>query len=111
MLSAAASLGMIHLWDVDGGLTPIDKYLYTADEHIKAGALLALGLVNCGVRNECDPALALLSDYVLHSSSNLRIGSVLGNFLHLAFFNRKLIYHKISPNVFYNERSYFQRRR
>ncbi|XP_026327606.1 26S proteasome non-ATPase regulatory subunit 2 [Hyposmocoma kahamanoa] len=78
MLSAAASLGMIHLWDVDGGLTPIDKYLYTADEHIKAGALLALGLVNCGVRNECDPALALLSDYVLHSSSNLRIGSVLG---------------------------------
>lgn len=69
---------MIHLWDVDGGLTPIDKYLYTADEHIKAGALLALGLVNCGVRNECDPALALLSDYVLHSSSNLRIGSVLG---------------------------------
>ncbi|XP_022117848.2 26S proteasome non-ATPase regulatory subunit 2 [Pieris rapae] len=78
MLSAAASLGMIHLWDVDGGLTPIDKYLYTADEHIKAGALLALGLVNCGVRNECDPALALLSDYVLHSSANLRIGSVLG---------------------------------
>lgn len=81
MLSAAASLGMIHLWDVDGGLTPIDKYLYTADEHIKAGALLALGLVNCGVRNECDPALALLSDYVLHSSSNLRIGSVLGELL------------------------------
>lgn len=78
MLSAAASLGMVHLWDVDGGLTPIDKYLYTADEHIKSGALLALGLVNCGVRNECDPALALLSDYVLHTSSNLRIGSVLG---------------------------------
>ncbi|CAH0715457.1 unnamed protein product, partial [Brenthis ino] len=78
MLSAAASLGMIHLWDVDGGLTPIDKYLYTAEEHIKAGALLALGLVNCGVRNDCDPALALLSDYVLHSSANLRIGSVLG---------------------------------
>ncbi|XP_061383643.1 26S proteasome non-ATPase regulatory subunit 2 [Danaus plexippus] len=78
MLSAAASLGMIHLWDVDGGLTPIDKYLYTSEEHIKAGALLALGLVNCGVRNECDPALALLSDYVLHSSANLRIGSILG---------------------------------
>lgn len=83
MLSAAASLGMIHLWDVDGGLTPIDKYLYTADEHIKAGALLALGLVNCGVRNECDPALALLSDYVLHSSANLRIGSVLGKYIYI----------------------------
>lgn len=95
MLSAAASLGMIHLWDVDGGLTPIDKYLYTADEHIKAGALLALGLVNCGVRNECDPALALLSDYVLHSSSNLRIGSVLGGF----YFVRQELHKKFTWGI------------
>ncbi|XP_046667519.1 26S proteasome non-ATPase regulatory subunit 2 [Homalodisca vitripennis] len=78
MLSAAASLGLIHLWDVDGGLTPIDKYLYTSEENIKSGALLALGIVNCGVRNECDPALALLSDYVLHDSVTLRTGAVLG---------------------------------
>lgn len=35
MLSAAASLGLIYLWDVDGGLTPIDKYLYTSEENIK----------------------------------------------------------------------------
>lgn len=35
MLSAAASLGLIHLWDVHGGLTPIDKYLYTSEEYIK----------------------------------------------------------------------------
>lgn len=35
MLSAAASLGLIHLWDVDGGLTPIDKYLYTSEDYIK----------------------------------------------------------------------------
>ncbi|XP_076750826.1 26S proteasome non-ATPase regulatory subunit 2 [Xylocopa sonorina] len=77
MLSATASLGLIHMWDVDGGLVPIDKYLYTNDNHIKAGALLAIGLVNCGVRNECDPALALLSDYV-YSDVTLRIGAVLG---------------------------------
>ncbi|XP_076280406.1 26S proteasome non-ATPase regulatory subunit 2 [Lasioglossum baleicum] len=78
MLSATASLGLIHMWDVDGGLVPIDKYLYTSEEYIKSGALLAIGLVNCGVRNECDPALALLSDYVNSSSSTLRIGAVLG---------------------------------
>lgn len=35
MLSATASLGLIHLWDVDGGLTPIDKYLYTTEDYIK----------------------------------------------------------------------------
>ena len=35
MLSATASLGMILLWDVDGGLTQIDKYLYSSDDYIK----------------------------------------------------------------------------
>lgn len=66
MLSATASLGLILLWDVDGGLTQIDKYLYSSEDFIKSGALLACGIVNSGVRNECDPALALLSDYIGH---------------------------------------------
>ncbi|XP_076636023.1 26S proteasome non-ATPase regulatory subunit 2 [Colletes latitarsis] len=78
MLSATASLGLIHMWDVDGGLVPIDKYLYTGEDFIKSGALLAIGIVNCGVRNECDPALALLSNYVCSTSATLRIGAVLG---------------------------------
>jgi 26S proteasome regulatory complex component len=37
MLSATASLGLVLLWDVDGGLTPIDKYLYSAEDYIKVG--------------------------------------------------------------------------
>lgn len=43
------------LWDVDGGLPLVDKYLYSSDNHVVAGALLAVGIINCGVRNECDP--------------------------------------------------------
>lgn len=43
------------LWDVDGGLPLVDKYLYSNDNHVVAGALLAVGIINCGVRNECDP--------------------------------------------------------
>ena len=35
MLSTAASLGMLLLWDVDGGLTQIDKYLYSNEDYIK----------------------------------------------------------------------------
>ncbi|KAI4491213.1 hypothetical protein M0802_010309 [Mischocyttarus mexicanus] len=91
MLSATASLGLIHLWDVDGGLVPIDKYLYTNDDYIKSGALLAIGLVNCGVRNECDPALALLSDYVLSNNLHLRIGAILGLGLAYAGSQRSII--------------------
>ncbi|KAG1355160.1 hypothetical protein COCNU_07G012720 [Cocos nucifera] len=53
--SAAASLGMILLWDVDSGLAQIDKYLHSNDNHVVAGALLGVGIVNCGVKNDCDP--------------------------------------------------------
>lgn len=53
--SATASLGLINLWDVEGGLPAIDKYLYSNDQFVVAGALLAIGIVNCGVQNENDP--------------------------------------------------------
>lgn len=91
MLSATASLGLILLWDVDGGLTPIDKYLYSAEDHIKSGALLACGIVNCGVRHEVDPALALLSDYVHHANSTMRIGAILGLGIAYAGSNRAMV--------------------
>ena len=35
MMSATASLGLILLWDVDAGLTEIDKFLYATDDNIK----------------------------------------------------------------------------
>ncbi|EOD21217.1 hypothetical protein EMIHUDRAFT_469845 [Emiliania huxleyi CCMP1516] len=80
MTSAAASLGALLCWDVDGGLTQIDKFLYMSDTNIKAGALLAVGILNCGVRNECDPALALLNDYVEPGAETpqLKMGALLG---------------------------------
>ena len=71
-------LGCLLLWDVDGGLTKIDKYLYSTDDYIKSGALLACGIVSSGIMNECEPALALLSDYVLSNNMQLRICSCFG---------------------------------
>ena len=34
-MSTTASLGLILLWDVDAGLTQIDKYLYSTEDYIK----------------------------------------------------------------------------
>nr|NVI77547.1 regulatory particle non-ATPase 1 [Cucujiformia] len=84
-------------WDVDGGLTPIDKYLYSSEDHIKSGALLACGIVNCGVRNECDPALALLSDYVLHNTNIMRIGAIVGLGLAYVGSNREAVLSLLTP--------------
>nr|NVI77485.1 regulatory particle non-ATPase 1 [Cucujiformia]NVI77516.1 regulatory particle non-ATPase 1 [Cucujiformia] len=91
-------------WDVDGGLTPIDKYLYSSEDHIKSGALLACGIVNCGVRNECDPALALLSDYVLHNTNIMRIGAIVGLGLAYVGSNREDVLKLLTP-VFSDSKS------
>merc|ERR1719199_1945432 len=47
MTSTVASLGALLLWCVDEGLTQIDKYQWSNDVHLKAGALHAFGLVTC----------------------------------------------------------------
>jgi len=104
MLSATASIGLVLLWDVDGGLSQIDKYLYSPEEMIKSGALLACGIVNTGVRNECDPALALLSDYVLHQTMVMRLGAIFGLGLAYAGSNRQDVIQHLLP-VFADSKS------
>uniref|UniRef100_A0A0E0IAT9 RPN1 N-terminal domain-containing protein n=1 Tax=Oryza nivara TaxID=4536 RepID=A0A0E0IAT9_ORYNI len=65
--SAAASLGMILLWDPDSGLAQLDKYLHSNDAHVVAGALLGIGI-----------ALAILMEYINKDDTNIRIGAILG---------------------------------
>ena len=52
---------MILLWDVDSGLAQIDKYFHSNDHYVIAGALLGVGIVNCGVKNDCDPVSSTLT--------------------------------------------------
>jgi 26S proteasome regulatory subunit N1 len=78
MMSAAASLGSILLWNVEEGLTQIDKFLYSSEEFVKAGAALAVGILSCGVRNDADPALALLSEHVEGDSHIMKIAACTG---------------------------------
>ena len=81
MLSTTASLGMLLQWDVESGLDKIDKYTYDVEDNIKAGALLATGIVNAGVRSDSDPAMALLGEHDnLNNSKSpqIRTASILG---------------------------------
>jgi 26S proteasome regulatory subunit N1 len=100
MMSAAASLGMILQWNVEEGLTQIDKFLYSTDDYIKAGAILAVGIISSGVRNECDPALALLSEHLVGESSHSRkCGASLGLGLAYAGSNREDVQEVLGPVI------------
>ncbi|CAA2982178.1 26S proteasome non-ATPase regulatory subunit 2 homolog A [Olea europaea subsp. europaea] len=95
--SAAASLGMILLWDIDSGLAQLDKYFSSTDMHVIAGALLGVGIVNCGIKNDCDPALALLVDYLDKEDSSIRIGAIMGLGLAYAGSQNEVIRSKLTP--------------
>eukprot|EP00004_Rigifila_ramosa_P008783 TRINITY_DN2013_c0_g1_i2.p1 TRINITY_DN2013_c0_g1~~TRINITY_DN2013_c0_g1_i2.p1 ORF type:complete len:792 (+),score=204.02 TRINITY_DN2013_c0_g1_i2:2-2377(+) len=78
LISTAASLGMILQWNIAEGLNQIDKFIYSNDDNVKAGGLMAIGLVSCGVRSEHDPAFAIISEHVGAKSPQVRVGSILG---------------------------------
>lgn len=78
MMSAAASLGMLYMWNQDEGLSELDKYMYSGEDYIKGGALLGIGIVNASLRTDTDAAFALLSEHVEGSKRDVRIGAVLG---------------------------------
>ena len=77
VISAAASLGLICLWDHETGLAFVDKFTYCED-YVKAGALLATGILLNGIRSPFDPALSLLQESVNSSNRETRIGAILG---------------------------------
>lgn len=78
MMAAAASLGSILLWNVEEGLTQIDKFLYSTEDYVKAGAALAVGILSCGVRNDADPALALLTEHLEGDSHVMKCAACTG---------------------------------
>ncbi|EHL01568.1 putative 26S proteasome regulatory subunit rpn-1 [Glarea lozoyensis 74030] len=101
MMSTVASLGTLQLWDVEGGLDKIDKYTYSDEETIQAGAMLAIGIMNSGVRMDSDPALALLGDEdkLNHKSPQVRVAAIMGLGLAYAGSNRESLLELLLPIV------------
>ncbi|EUD66853.1 26S proteasome regulatory subunit N1 [Plasmodium inui San Antonio 1] len=78
LMSATASMGLLLLWNIDEGLSQIDKFQYSTDQYVKAGSLMAFGLACTNVKSECDPAFALLSEHIDAENTMERIGAILG---------------------------------
>lgn len=80
MMSTVASLGTLLMWDVENGLDKVDKFTYADESQIQAGAMLAIGIMNSGVRIDSEPALALLGDQekLENKSPLVRTASIMG---------------------------------
>lgn len=101
MISATASMGMLLRWDIEIGLDKIDKFTYADDDNIKAGALLAIGMLNSGVRMDSEPAMALLSteENIRAKSIPMRMASIMGLGLSCAGTNKEELLEELLPIV------------
>ena len=101
MISATASMGMLLRWDIEVGLDKIDKFTYADDDNIKAGALLAIGMLNSGVRIDSEPAMALLStdENIGAKSIPTRMASIMGLGLSCAGANKDDLLELLLPIV------------
>lgn len=78
LISAVASIGALNLWNVDQGLSELDKYLESENVFIKSGALLGIGLLHTNIRNESDPAWALLREHLENDDEHIKSNALLG---------------------------------
>jgi 26S proteasome regulatory subunit N1 len=101
MMSTVASMGTLLLWDIENGLDKIDKYTYAEEEQIQAGAYLAIGIMNAGVRLDSEPAMALLgdSDKLNHKNPLIRVASIMGLGLSYAGSNKEDLLEILLPII------------
>lgn len=102
MTSTVASLGTLLLWDVENGLDKIDKYTYSDEPQIVAGAMLAIGIMNAGVKMDSEPVMALLGEpeKLEHSNPLIRVASIMGLGLTYAGSNKEeLLAEKLLPII------------
>lgn len=78
MLSAVASLGLIHMWNFEEFSSSIADYFDLKDGFAKAGACIAIGLSTSGVWDENDPARAFLEDAFSSQDDIMKLGASMG---------------------------------
>lgn len=101
LASTTASLGLLYHWNHTEGLQNLDRYLYSNDKHIKAGAILGVGVVNAGVQDDTDPALALLEEYITNPDETVlnKTSAILGLGLSYAGSRKDSLTELLSPLI------------
>ncbi|RSL49887.1 26S proteasome regulatory subunit rpn-1 [Fusarium duplospermum] len=101
MMSTVASMGTLLMWDTENGLDKIDKYTYSSEKEISAGAMLAIGIINSGVQMEAEPALAILgdNDKLNNPDPLIRTACIMGLGLAYAGSNKEVVLELLLPII------------
>jgi 26S proteasome regulatory subunit N1 len=101
-MTTVATLGLIHLWNFEDFSEDASDFFDMKDSYAKAGACIALGLCCSGVRDESEPAMALLSENLESEDNNMKLGSLIG--FGLAYANhQKEDIKELFQDLIYNE--------
>ena len=99
VITATASIGMITMWDCENGVEELNKYMDANDPLVVSGALMGLGLVHSGVRNEFDPVIALCGDKLESEAGALKVGAVVGLGMAYAGSEREDVLEMMAPLI------------
>lgn len=100
---AAASVGMIHLWDPIVGTDALDKYGQSTDSYHKAGYLLGVGITCANVVNpEYELGLNLISESLQDPETHVKTSAAIGLAIAYAGTNHEAV-RSLLKNVFDNK--------
>ncbi|KAJ8609795.1 hypothetical protein MRB53_038944 [Persea americana] len=100
-VSTAASVGLLELWDLENGMNAVDTWTYAEDPNILSGAMLGMGILNTGMRDLNEPALAILcQDNILQNEhKQVRVSGLMGLGLAYAGTNSQMLLDTLLPYV------------
>lgn len=107
MMAAAASVGLLNLWD-ESAISKLDKYVEGTDDYVRGGGLLGVALACAGTKSDASPAFGLLSEHAEFGSSSgthMRIGAILGLGIAYAGSRREDLTELLSPHIIDTEGS------
>lgn len=99
VLAAAASLGMIHMWDFETGIAELDKYMAKDNEHQRAGGILGMGILMSGIRSAFDPVWSTVQEHVNDERPLVKNSAALALAMAYAGSNRAEIVEHLKPTI------------
>jgi len=99
MVSSIASTGYLYLWNIDDGLNFVNQFLTSDKPKVKAGGILAAGIIGTSIRDEFDSVCTLIKDEMESDDIICRISAALGLGITYAGTNLPMITNILLPHI------------